>query len=52
MLDHGEIGIHKPINTIRGAALLALIQLSASNGSRHTFLPTHICQSMDRYYNH
>ena len=50
MLDNREIRIQKPIHTILRTALLAFLQLPASNRARYAFLPADIRQIMNRYH--
>jgi len=48
LLDDQNIGIKKPVYTILCTILLCFLQLPISNRARNAFLPTRICEDVDR----
>jgi len=48
MLDNREIRIQESIHTILRAALLALVQLAASDSSSNAFLPADVRKVVNR----
>ncbi len=49
MLDNREIRIQESIHTILRAALLALVQLAASDSSSNAFLPADVRKVVNSY---
>jgi hypothetical protein len=49
MLDNGKIRIQESIYTILCTALLALLQLAATDVAGYTFAPADVGKVMDRY---